>query len=99
MKALEILYKLDTEYKYAQLNSDSCVRSQFINEAIKELEDLQKENEKLLKAKKYERLKLYKSIVELQIRLDIKKHLNRIYLGRNKGFMYFLLNKHKKIKD
>lgn len=40
MKALEILYKLDTEYKYAQLNSDSCVRSQFINEAIKELEEL-----------------------------------------------------------
>ena len=40
MKALEILYKLDTEYKYAQLNSDSCVRSQFINEAIKEHEEL-----------------------------------------------------------
>ena len=40
LKALEILYKIDTEYKYAQLNSDSCIRSDFINEAIKELEEL-----------------------------------------------------------
>ena len=36
------------------------------------------EMEKLLKSKKDERLKLYKDIVELQIKLDIKKHLNRI---------------------
>ena len=57
------------------------------------------EIEKLLKAKKDERLKLYRDIVELQIKLDIKKHLNRIYLNRNKGFMSFLLHRNKKIKD
>ena len=53
---------------------------------------------KLPKYKKDERLKLYKDIVELQIKLDIKKHLNRIYLDRNKGFMCFLLYRNKKIK-
>ena len=53
----------------------------------------------LLKSKKDERLKTYNDIVELQIKLDIKKHLNRIYLDRNKGFMCFLLNKNKKIKE
>ena len=53
----------------------------------------------LLKSKKDERLKLYRDIVELQIRLDIKKQLNRIYLDRNKGFMSFLLNKNKKVKE
>ena len=47
----------------------------------------------LLKSKKDERLKLYRGIVELHIKLDIKKHLNRIYLDRNKGYMCFLLNK------
>ena len=54
--------------------------------------------EKLLKSKKDKRLKLYKGIVELQIKLDIKKHLNKIYIDRNKGFMCFLLYRNKKIK-
>ena len=60
--------------------------------------DIEK-TEKLLKSKKDKRLKLYKDIVELQIKLDIKKHLNRIYLDRNKGFMCFLLYRNKKIKE
>ena len=54
---------------------------------------------RLLKSKKDERLKLYRAIVELQIKLDIKKQLNKIYLDRNKGFMSFLLHINKKIKD
>ena len=54
------------------------------------------EIEKLLKAKKDERLKLYRDIVELQIKLDIKKHLNRIYSDRNKGFMCSLLYRNNK---
>ena len=54
---------------------------------------------KLLKSKKDERLKLYKEIIELWIKLDIKKHLNKIYLDRNKGFMCFLLYRNKKIKE
>lgn len=40
MKALDILYKIDTEYKYAYLDRDSCIRSDYINEAIAELEVL-----------------------------------------------------------
>ena len=55
--------------------------------------------EKLLKFKKDERLKRYKDIVELQIKLDIKKHLNRIYLDRNKGFMCFLLYRNQNNKE
>ena len=51
------------------------------------------------KPNKDERLKLYRDIVELQIKLDIKKQLNRIYLDRNKGFMCFLLYRNKKIKE
>ena len=54
---------------------------------------------KLLTTKKEKRLKLYRDIIESQIKLDIKKHLNRIYLDRNKGFMCFLLHRNKKIKD
>ena len=54
---------------------------------------------KLLKSKKDKRLKLYKEIIELRIKLDIKKHLNRIYLNHNKGFTSFLLNKNKKVKE
>ena len=53
----------------------------------------------LLKSKKDDRLKLYRGIVELHIKLDIKKQLNRIYLDRNKGFMCFLLYRNKKIKE
>lgn len=41
MKALEILYKIDTEYKYASLNTDSCVRSSYVDEAIAELQPLE----------------------------------------------------------
>ena len=51
------------------------------------------------KSKKDERLKLYRDIIELHIKLDIKKQLNRIYLDRNKGFMCFLLYRNKKVKE
>ena len=52
--------------------------------------------EGLPQSKKDKRLKLYRDIVESQIKLDIKNNLNRIYLNRNKGFMYFLLYRNKK---
>ena len=44
MKSLEILYKIDTEYKYSSLNTDSCVRSYYVDEAIAELEALENIN-------------------------------------------------------
>ena len=41
MKALDVLYIIDTEGKYAYLSKDSCIESDRIYEAIKELEELQ----------------------------------------------------------
>lgn len=37
---LEILYKINTTFKYAYLDSDNCVRSEDIINLIKELEEL-----------------------------------------------------------
>ncbi len=41
MKALEILNKVDTEFKYAYLDRDACIRSDDVNEAIEEIKTLQ----------------------------------------------------------
>ncbi len=43
MKAIEILNKVDTEFKYAYLDRDACIRSDNVNEAIEEIETLQQE--------------------------------------------------------